>query len=606
MNITITVVKQINSVIGKSVIGPEGEDVLLTNLRRRIFNGASWSTVLSEVVIYAVITVYSVIFTIQYIRRTIYLAFLTTIAPLITLTYPLDKIKDGKAQAFDMWIKDYVFFTLLQVVHLLLYYVFVQTSVELSEAGNWLYAIVAIGFLTTAEKLMKKMFGFEKSKSMGTLAAGATGALVINAFNKMSHNPPKNGKNKISESSVGGGSSKNVRTASTNPLAGLMTFTMQNGGNMPGTAGGNNTGGNATGTARANSINGLNTQLNQLLNNNVNANETQSQNTDRVGENNSQVITSRSTPIRAQDSGTEELQNGIAPNPGVRDIGEETQGTRDIPGANSSTRSQSQENDREQPIETQHSATSTRTENSTRTPIRIHDLAQINNNRRDSEIDTQNNRPKRNVLGGIRAVAGRYLRPTVGKTAGLLLSATGGIIGFSAGVAQGDIGKALSGVAGGTMAGYYGGQKITNATFNSVHTVTHLKEPFERVADTWREGALGKEEAGNIKFDREFRRSEGYRQLKRNNTNFSDDKIQKMLNAGITDPKKMDKILKKNAKHPRKFTIEKAIGYAELADKCPESILYNNKRFIRYFHNRDIKITPEEIESMRKNIIEFK
>lgn len=29
------------------------------------------------------------------------------IAPLVALTYPIDKVKDGKAQAFDMWFKEY-------------------------------------------------------------------------------------------------------------------------------------------------------------------------------------------------------------------------------------------------------------------------------------------------------------------------------------------------------------------------------------------------------------------------------------------------------------------------------------------------------------------
>ena len=38
-----------------------------------------------------------------------------------TMEELLDKIKDSKSQAFDMWIKDYVFFSLIQVVHLLIY-----------------------------------------------------------------------------------------------------------------------------------------------------------------------------------------------------------------------------------------------------------------------------------------------------------------------------------------------------------------------------------------------------------------------------------------------------------------------------------------------------
>ena len=222
MNITITVVGKINEVFSASVVGAEGEDVLMSTVREYIAKGDDWGSVLTYVVIYCVLAIYTVIFTIQYLRRTIYLAFLTMIAPLITLTYPLDKIKDKKSQAFDMWLKDYIFFTLLQVLHLLIYYVFLGSALDLANQGNWLFAIVAIGFITKAEKIMKKMFGFEKSKSMGALAAGATGALVMNLIKKIPNKAQKGGKAQGGANS-GGSSNSNVRTATTSPLAALST-----------------------------------------------------------------------------------------------------------------------------------------------------------------------------------------------------------------------------------------------------------------------------------------------------------------------------------------------------------------------------------------------
>ena len=211
MNITITVVDKINEVLSVSVVGENGEDFLMSTIRTNIANANDWGTAIVQVVLYFVLAVYTIIFSIQYIRRVIYLAFLTVIAPLITLTYPLDKIKDKKSQAFDMWIKDYIFFTLLQVVHLLIYYIFVGISLDFSNEGDWLFAIVAIGFLTKAEKIIKKMFGFEKSKSMGAVAAGATGALVMNAINKIKS--PK----KAEETDT----NNNIRVAQKDPLASL-------------------------------------------------------------------------------------------------------------------------------------------------------------------------------------------------------------------------------------------------------------------------------------------------------------------------------------------------------------------------------------------------
>ena len=39
-------------------------------------------------------------------KRSIKMAFLTLMAPLVTLTYAIDKMGDGKAQAFNSWLKE--------------------------------------------------------------------------------------------------------------------------------------------------------------------------------------------------------------------------------------------------------------------------------------------------------------------------------------------------------------------------------------------------------------------------------------------------------------------------------------------------------------------
>ena len=209
MSITVTIVENINEVLKTSTIAANGEDVMMTRLRNNIAKSKNWSSVIVEVVLYFILTVFTVIFTVQYFRRTIYLAFLTVIAPLITLTYPLDKIKDSKSQAFDMWIRDYMFFMLLQVVQLLIYYILVGSSLDLADKGNWIFAIVAISFLVPAEKLIKEMFGIKSSTPVGTLGAAAGGAMVMSMLNKMKAKPPK-GEGKDGS---GSGAPKGVRTA---------------------------------------------------------------------------------------------------------------------------------------------------------------------------------------------------------------------------------------------------------------------------------------------------------------------------------------------------------------------------------------------------------
>ena len=74
---------------------------------------SKWQSV-QYAVIYLVLVVYTCIFTVMYIKRTLYMAFFTMIAPLIAVTYPLDKIKDGQAQAFSLWFKEFTFNALIQ------------------------------------------------------------------------------------------------------------------------------------------------------------------------------------------------------------------------------------------------------------------------------------------------------------------------------------------------------------------------------------------------------------------------------------------------------------------------------------------------------------
>lgn len=138
---------------------------------------------------------YTVFFVFTYIKRIIYLAFLTVIAPLVAMTYPIDKINDGKAQAFDMWLKEYIFNLLIQPFHLLLYTLLISMAYELATT-NVIYTLVALGFLMPAEKLLRKFFGFEKAQTPGVLGGAAGAALMMNGLNHIfKRRPPaKDGK----------------------------------------------------------------------------------------------------------------------------------------------------------------------------------------------------------------------------------------------------------------------------------------------------------------------------------------------------------------------------------------------------------------------------
>lgn len=166
-------------------------------------------------VIYLALVMYTILFLFRYLKRVMMLAFLTIIAPLMAMTYPLDKLQDGSAQGFNTWLKEYIFNLLIQPVHLILYTVLIGASMDLV-ADNIVFALVALGFILQAEKILRKFFGFEKAS---TVAGGSAlgGALAMQGISQMSKLIAKGGKG--GKSGGGGnnggrpGDNRRVRTA---------------------------------------------------------------------------------------------------------------------------------------------------------------------------------------------------------------------------------------------------------------------------------------------------------------------------------------------------------------------------------------------------------
>lgn len=200
-NGTFTVVATGMDGIGTSTYTTQFSANLMSYVRFMV-QAADLNVKIAFMALYIMLVIFSIRFTWIYLKRVVNMAFLTLIAPMVALMYPIDKASDGKAQAFDMWLKEYTYNALIQPVDLLLYKVLLGSAVELA-VDNPVYAIVALGFIIAAENLVKKMFGFGKA-SGGTLGSLA-GAAGVSAFaGQMLNNFAKKGSN-------GGGNGK-VRT----------------------------------------------------------------------------------------------------------------------------------------------------------------------------------------------------------------------------------------------------------------------------------------------------------------------------------------------------------------------------------------------------------
>ena len=480
MSITFTCTQAINDIFNANIIGEDGEDILMTNIRNEIANIGedNWQSFANNLM-YLVLVILTVMFTYQYLKRFIYMAFLTMIAPLIALTYPLDKVKDGKAQAYGMWLREFVFLALIQPVHLVLYYVILGVSNDLidktSQAYNPLYAIVAISFLLPAEKFIRKMFGFDKTEASNTIGSALGGAALMNAINKLG--------------SKGGSKEKK-------------------------SSGGAESGGETTSKTR--------------------------------------MANSGTDPYEALRGG-----NGAS-------TGNAGSGTTTTGGTNSTTTAQTATGASAAPT-LQNSAT------------------------------TKEGKFKK-VASGVGNVAGKYGRKAlrgVGKVTG---AAALGTIGLAGGIATGDMSNAFAGLAGGIVAGKNVGGNIVDGVSKIPGAANGVRKD---IVDTFREGAYGKDEAARIRFDKEFKKSEGYKNLIKENPG-AEGQVEDFLAAGITDTSKMGKAIKSG------YSTEEAIAYMKLASTggCPDEVLYDENKFKTYLDSRGIDST--KAEEIRKGIVAFK
>jgi len=140
---------------------------------------------MDELIVYGAVTIANLAFAIMYVKRTIVLGFLIIIAPLITITYAIDKIGDGKSQALNTWLREFVFTVIIQPFHCIIYIVFYEAAVksvanvgDSQDLGKLIFAAASAFFMLKAEGIVKKIFGIQPS---GIGDAIGTGAMALTA-----------------------------------------------------------------------------------------------------------------------------------------------------------------------------------------------------------------------------------------------------------------------------------------------------------------------------------------------------------------------------------------------------------------------------------------
>lgn len=133
----------------------------------KVQNGTGWEA-FSLLIVYCMLTYYQFKFFFMYLKRMLTVGFLIVIAPLITITYSIDKAGDNQAQAYSTWLKEFLANIFIQPLHALLFLVFMYSISGIMERAP-LLAIIFLASLSRGEQLFKTIFKIEGG-TMGALS----------------------------------------------------------------------------------------------------------------------------------------------------------------------------------------------------------------------------------------------------------------------------------------------------------------------------------------------------------------------------------------------------------------------------------------------------
>ena len=131
---------------------------------------------------YLILQILTFLFFVTYVKRMVNVAFLITIAPLVTITYSIDKMKDGRSQAFDTWFKEFWTSVLIQPFQCVAYIVLGTSAVKVmvpngtggvfepsATLSTLFVGTFMLGFVLSAENIVREIFGV-KSNNIGRAA----------------------------------------------------------------------------------------------------------------------------------------------------------------------------------------------------------------------------------------------------------------------------------------------------------------------------------------------------------------------------------------------------------------------------------------------------
>ena len=170
---------------GEEVITGKNNNIMET-LFSNAFNAVKITTSLANTFAYMVLCFVTIMFFISYLKRMMTIAFLITIAPLVTITYSIDKIGDGKSQALNAWLKEFSYTILIQPFHCITYLALGSIGTQLLERndnfGDIFIGLYFLSFILQSENIVRGIFGIQPSTMKNVIGEMSLVAAVAGKF----------------------------------------------------------------------------------------------------------------------------------------------------------------------------------------------------------------------------------------------------------------------------------------------------------------------------------------------------------------------------------------------------------------------------------------
>ena len=164
---------------GEQVITGKNNNIMET-LFINAFKAIRITSSLANTFAYMVLCFVTIMFFISYLKRMMTIAFLIIIAPLVTVTYSIDKIGDGKSQALNAWLKEFSYTVLIQPFHCITYLALGSIGTQLLERndsfGDIFIGIYFLSFILQSENIVRGIFGITPNNI--TNVAGEVGIIT--------------------------------------------------------------------------------------------------------------------------------------------------------------------------------------------------------------------------------------------------------------------------------------------------------------------------------------------------------------------------------------------------------------------------------------------